>query len=58
MPTFHLMPELIEVTHVSKRGVSLRVTLPKKIAEHLGIQAGSIVGFYKDGNRVYVDIMK
>lgn len=52
------MPELIEVTHVSKRGVSLRVTLPKKASEYLGVQAGSIVGFYKDGNRLYIDIMK
>jgi bifunctional DNA-binding transcriptional regulator/antitoxin component of YhaV-PrlF toxin-antitoxin module len=40
------MPQLIEVTHVSKREGSLRVTLPKKAAEALKANAGDIIGFY------------
>jgi len=27
------MPQLLDVSHVSKRGTSLRITLPKRIAE-------------------------
>jgi len=30
------MPKLADVSHVSKRGSSLRITLPKRIAEILG----------------------
>ena len=46
------MPQLIEVTHVSKRGTSLRITLPKKAAEALKANAGDIIGFYQEDDRV------
>jgi len=37
--------ELIEVSHVSKRGSSLRITLPKKIIERLDLDPDDIVTF-------------
>ena len=51
------MPQLIEVKHVSKSGTSLRITLPKKAAEALKANAGDIIGFYQEGNRVFVKKM-
>lgn len=48
------MPQLIEVTHVSKRGASLRVSLPKKAAESLNAKAGDIIGFYLEDGRVFL----
>ncbi len=42
------MPELIDVSHVSKRGSSLRITLPKKVQEELSVEAENIIGFYLD----------
>jgi hypothetical protein len=42
------MPQLIEVSHTSKRGSSLRVTIPKKVQEKLGIKEEDIVGFYEE----------
>lgn len=48
---------LIEVTHVSRRGASLRVTLPKKVGEKLSISPGDIIGFYSDDNRVTIEKM-
>jgi bifunctional DNA-binding transcriptional regulator/antitoxin component of YhaV-PrlF toxin-antitoxin module len=48
---------LIEVTHVSRRGVSLRVTLPKKVGEMLHIVPGDIVGFYSDDSRIVIEKM-
>ena len=52
-----MMPQLIEVTHVSKRGGSLRVTLPKKAAEALKANAGDIIGFYQEDGMVFVKKM-
>ena len=51
------MPQLIEVTHVSKRGVSFRITLPKKAAEALKANAGDIIGFYQEDGRVFMKKM-
>jgi bifunctional DNA-binding transcriptional regulator/antitoxin component of YhaV-PrlF toxin-antitoxin module len=52
------MPQLIEVTHVSKRGGSLRITLPKKAAETLKANSGDIIGFYQEEGRVFVKKME
>lgn len=49
---------LIDVSHVSKRGSSLRITLPKKVAEKLGIDPEDILGYYFDGTRVVLEKMK
>ena len=52
------MPQLIEVTHVSKRGASLRITLPKKAAEILDVKSEDIVGFYEDNGSIVLRKMK
>jgi len=46
------MAQLIEVTHVSRRGASLRITLPKTVGEKLGIRPGDILGFYEEDGRI------
>jgi len=40
--------KLIEVAHVSVRGSSFRITLPRKIVKRLNLSEGDIVGFYED----------
>ncbi|MCL5989499.1 MAG: AbrB/MazE/SpoVT family DNA-binding domain-containing protein [Candidatus Thermoplasmatota archaeon] len=40
--------KLIDVAHVSARGSSFRITLPKKIVKKLDLKDGDIVGFYDD----------
>ena len=50
--------ELIEVSHVSKKGTSLRLSIPKKVAERIRVGGGNIVGFYTDGERVWLERMK
>ena len=52
------MPELIDVSHVSRRGSSLRITIPKKVMESMGLKPEDIVGFYKDGDKVIIDTMR
>lgn len=47
--------KLIDVAHVSKRGSSLRISIPKKVAESIGISEGEILGFYSDGERIFVE---
>ncbi|MCL6089532.1 MAG: AbrB/MazE/SpoVT family DNA-binding domain-containing protein [Candidatus Thermoplasmatota archaeon] len=49
---------LLEVSHVSKRGSSLRITLPKKVSERLKISPEDILGFYFDGKDVYLEKME
>ena len=52
------MPQLLEVSHVSKRGASLRITIPKKAAEALNIKEGEIMGFYEDDGKIVLKKMK
>ena len=49
---------LIDVSHVSKRGSSLRITLPKKVSEKLGIEPEDILGYYYDGDVIVLEKLK
>lgn len=46
------MPQLIEVAHVSWRGSSIRISIPKKIQEKLGVKKEDIMGFYEEDLRI------
>ena len=46
------MPFLIDVAHVSKRGSSLRATIPKKVQDKLGIREEDIIGYYEENGRI------
>ncbi len=50
------MPQLLEVSHVSKKAASLRI--PKKAAEALDLREGGIVGFYEENGNVILRKMK
>lgn len=52
------MPELIDKAHISKRGASMRVTLPKKVADSIGAKEEKIIGYYRDGKRIYIQMME
>ncbi|MHB1708751.1 MAG: AbrB/MazE/SpoVT family DNA-binding domain-containing protein [Thermoplasmataceae archaeon] len=45
------------MTHVSKRGVSFRITLPKTVREKLRIGPGDVVGFYEENGKVFLKKM-
>ena len=49
---------LLDISHVSKRGTSLRVTLPKKVCTFLSVNQQDIVGFYLDGGKIVIEKMK
>lgn len=40
--------KLIDVTHISSRGSSFRITLPKKIISRLNLTEDDIIAFYED----------
>lgn len=46
--------ELTDVSHTSKRGSSLRITVPWKVVERLGLEPDQVVRFYNDGGKVVV----
>ena len=52
------MPTLLEVSHVSKREASLRITIPRKAAEALDLKEGDIIGFYEEGENIILKKMK
>ncbi len=39
---------LVDVSHISSKGASMRITIPKKIGAHLGLEASDIVAFYEE----------
>ena len=50
--------ELLEVSHISKKGSSLRLSIPKKVADRIKVSGGDIIGFYTDGEKVWLEKMK
>lgn len=46
--------KLIAVTKTSKRGSSLRMTLPKEIAEKLNVSESEHIGFYEVNGEIVV----
>ena len=46
--------KLIAVTRASSRGSSLRITLPKEIAEMLNVGEKDHIGFYESNGEVMV----
>ena len=46
---------LIDVSHTSKRGSSLRITVPKKVVQKLGLEPEHVVGFYLDCEKIVVE---
>ena len=45
---------LIDITRTSKRGSSLRITLPKEFAEKLSISEGEFLGFYLNNDGICI----
>ena len=52
------MSQLLDVSHVSKGGTSLRITLPKKVQEKLDINESDIVAFYEENGTITVKKIK
>ena len=49
------MPDkLIAVTRTSSRGSSLRMTLPKEIAEKLNVSESEHIGFYEVNGEIVI----
>ena len=46
--------DLLDITRTSRKGTSLRITLPRKIAERLSIKEGEFLGFYEKNGVVYL----
>jgi AbrB family looped-hinge helix DNA binding protein len=52
------MQQLVDVSHLSKRGSSLRMTVPKKIQAKLGVKEEDIVGFYEEDGKIVLKKME
>ena len=53
------MPQLLDVSHVSKRGASLRFTIPKSLWNVLDINDDNCtIGFYEMDGKIIIEKMK
>ena len=48
------MPQLLQISHVSKRNASLIITLPKDIPAKLGVKVKDFVGFYEEEGTIII----
>ncbi len=53
-----LMKTLIDVSHVSKKSKSLRITIPKKVIDELRIQPSEILGYYLEDGKIVLEKIK
>lgn len=49
---------LLDVAHISKRGSSIRATIPKKVQDKLGIKEEDIIGYYEENGKIYLKKME
>ncbi len=52
------MQQLVDVSHLSKRGSSLRMTLPKRVQAILEVREEEIVGFYEEDGKIILKKME
>ena len=50
--------KILDVTHISSRGSSFRITLPKRVIKKMDLKEDDIITFVEDGNRVYIETLK
>lgn len=46
---------LLDISHISRGGSSLRITLPKKVIKAAGLEPSDIVAFYLEGEKVLIE---
>ncbi len=49
---------ILDVTHISTRGSSYRITLPRKVMKKLGLAEDDFLTFIEDGGRIYIEPLK
>ena len=49
---------LVDVSHISSKGGSMRITIPKKIGALLGLDASDIVAFYEEEGRIVIEKLR
>ncbi len=49
---------LLEVSHISSKGGSMRITIPKKIGSQLMLDSSDIVAFYEENGKIFIDKLR
>ena len=52
------MQQLVDVSHLSKRGSSLRMTIPRKVQAKLGDKEEDILEFYEENGKIVLKKME
>lgn len=49
---------LVDVAHVSAKGTSYRITIPRKIVSELGLNDEDIIAFYRENGKIILESLK
>lgn len=49
---------LLDVAHVSSKGGSMRITIPKKVSKLLDLKDTDLIAFYDYSGRIIIDKLK
>lgn len=47
--------KLIDVSHVSPKGKTIRISMPKRVLEILGVNHGDIIAYYEANGKVMIE---
>ena len=47
--------KLIDVSHVSAKGKTVRISVPKRVLELLGVNHGDIIAYYLENGSIVIE---
>lgn len=51
--------KIMDIARMTKRGASIRVTIPKKVLKKLNFKDEDLIAFYEsEDGRIYIDLLK
>ncbi|MCL4480000.1 MAG: AbrB/MazE/SpoVT family DNA-binding domain-containing protein [Candidatus Thermoplasmatota archaeon] len=49
---------ILDVVHVSSKGTSYRMTLPRKIVEMMGVKDDDLIAFYSENGKICIKVLR
>ena len=49
---------ILDVAHVSSKGTSYRMTLPRKIVEMMGVKDDDLIAFYSENGKICIKVLR
>ena len=53
-----MLEVILDVVHVSSKGTSYRMTLPRKIVEMMGVKDDDLIAFYSENGKICIKVLR